>query len=99
MPGPYDDFWKLLTIVVGIVAVIVATLQYRLARAKLKHDLFEKRYAVFVGTRKFLTVISTKANCGLDDLFEYRAAIGEIEFLFGEELVVYLRHEIDRRAL
>lgn len=92
------DFWKGVTILVGMFAVYVAYQQLRTARAKFKLDLFEKRFQVFAGTRKFLSMILQKANVDLGALFDYRAAIGEASFLFGNHLTDYLA-EIDRRAL
>ena len=46
------DFWKLLTILIAIFLPYVAYRQYRLDREKFKLDLFEKRFAVFVATRR-----------------------------------------------
>ena len=92
------DFWKLLTVLVALFAAWIALQQYRVARNKLKLDLFEKRFSVFAGTRKFLSLLLQKGDVALDDLFSYRASIAEADFLFEEDLVKYLR-EIDRRAL
>src|SRR6266536_2186582 len=91
------DFWKLLTVLVALFAAWIALQQYRVARNKLKLDLFEKRFSVFAGTRKFLSLQLQKGDVALDDLF-YRASIAEADFLFEEDLVKYL-WEIDRRAL
>jgi hypothetical protein len=92
------DFWKLLTVLVAVFAVWIAFQQYQVARNKIKLDLFEKRFSVFVGTRKFLSLVLQKGDVALDDLFSYRASIAEADFLFEEELVKYL-WQIDSRAL
>jgi hypothetical protein len=92
------DPWQLLTLLIAALVLLVQFRQYRTDRAKFKLDLFEKRFAVFVGTRRFLSQILTAGKVDLADLFAYRAAIGEAEFLYKTDITEYLR-EIDRRAL
>ncbi|MBL8226041.1 MAG: hypothetical protein JNM50_12010 [Chromatiales bacterium] len=89
------------TIATAVVAAVVAVVtwrQYLVDRANLKLALFEKRLAVFVATRLFLTQILRAGRTSMPEVFDYRAGIGEAEFLFEQDLVDYLR-EIDRRAL
>jgi hypothetical protein len=43
------------TLVIGLIAAGIAYRQYRIARAKFKLDLFEKRHAVFLETWAFLS--------------------------------------------
>ncbi|MGE0471732.1 MAG: hypothetical protein AB7L09_26365 [Nitrospira sp.] len=93
------DYWKLTTVVLAISAAYIAYQQYRLGREKFKLDLFEKRFAVFSGTRKFLTHILTDGNLkDYNYLWEYRAAIGEAEFLFETDVTEYLE-DIYKQAL
>src|SRR5262249_16004541 len=93
-----DDVWKGLTLVVGLGVVYVAFQQYRLAREKLKLELFEKRFAVFAAARAFLSFILVEAKAPIGKLFEYRGSVAEASFLFGEEITGYL-DEIDKKAL
>ena len=93
------DYWKLTTIVLATVAAYLAYQQYRLGREKFKLDLFEKRFAVFAGTRRLLT--HTLRDGDLKDynyLWEYRAAIGEAAFLFETDITEYLE-DIYRHSL
>ena len=93
------DYWKLTTVVLAVFAAYIAYQQYQLGRERFKLDLFEKRFAVFAGTRRFLTHILEDGN--LKDykyLWEYRAAIGEAEFLFEADITAYLE-DIYRHAL
>ena len=43
------------TLVIGLIAAGIAYRQYRIARAKFKLDLFEKRHAVFLETWAFIS--------------------------------------------
>jgi hypothetical protein len=92
------DFWKFATIIIALFAAYIAFRQYFLGREKFKLDLFEKRFAVFAATRRFLTHILQQANVSLEQLFEYRAGIAEATFLFDDDIVNYLK-SIDERAL
>ena len=95
---PELDFWKFVTILIAIWASYIAYQQVRTAREKFKLDLFEKRFQVFSGARCLLSKILVTANVDLEALFEYRGAIAEASFLFGEDITEYLE-EIYRRAL
>jgi hypothetical protein len=93
------DYWKVTTFVFAAIAAYVAYQQFRLSREKFKLDLFEKRFKVFSGARLFITHIFRDGDLKtLDHAWEYRAAIGEASFLFGNEITDYLE-EIYRRAI
>ena len=92
------DYWKLLTVLLAVFAAYIAYQQFRLQREKFKLDLFEKRFQVFAASRKLLSIILQDARLELKDLFEYRGAVAEAAFLFGEDITTYLR-EIDKKAL
>lgn len=94
-----DDFWKAVTAIIGSAVAWVAWRQHHISKEQLKLALFEKRFAVFAGVRKFLTQILRTGNLKeLEPLWEYRASIGDASFLFGKELDSYL-WEIDTHAL
>jgi len=76
----------------------VAYRQFVLGRERLKLDLFEKRFAVFVATRRLLTHALKNADITLEQLFEYRGGIAEASFLFDEDITNYLT-SIDQKAL
>lgn len=93
-----DDVWKGLTLLIGAGVAYVAYQQFRLAREKFKLDLFEKRFAVFAATRRFLSIILTEAALTYPQVFEFRAAVAEASFLFGSDITDYL-DEIDKKAV
>ncbi len=88
-----------LTIIVAILVVFVAYLQFKLANEKLKLDLFEKRFAIYKGVQSFLTYIMTEGKLtNLDKLSQFRAETQNKVFLFKDDIVSYLK-EIDQKAL
>lgn len=93
-----DDVWKLLTILLAGFAAYIAFQQFRLGREKFKLDLFEKRFAVFDATRKFLSTILTEGHVDMQIVYEYRAGVAEASFLFDSDITEYL-DEIDNKAI
>lgn len=89
------DYWKVTTFVFAAIAAYVAYQQFRLSREKFKLDLFEKRFKIFSGAGLFITHIFPDGDLKtLDHAWEYRAAIGEASFLFGNEITDYLEEII-----
>jgi hypothetical protein len=79
----------------GIVALIVAVIswrQYLVARAKLKLDLFDKRYAIFQQTWEILSEVVTRGTrekaYGLATPFNN--FLPQARFLFGKKIADYL---------
>ncbi|KFG96059.1 hypothetical protein GQ56_0116925 [Burkholderia paludis] len=80
-------------LLVGIVAGLIAWRQYRVARAKLNLDLFEKRYELFMIVWAFA---SSVIQGGADTLtakerIEMTNLLPKIEFLFGKDIADYVR--------
>jgi hypothetical protein len=86
------------TLVVGLVAGFIAWQQWRLARQKLRLDLFDWRFKVFEATRRFLSQILKHAQFSDSELFEFFAGTSDAEFLFGKDVVSYLT-ELRTRSL
>ena len=89
---------QILTIIIGATVAWVASQQYFLAREKFKLDLFEKRFAVYKATQQFLSDIFAEAKLDSTKLFEFRRDTQDAVFLFGDEIVEYLK-TLDRKAL
>jgi len=90
--------------ILAIGTLIAATVawtgyqQHRLAKDKLKLDLFEKRFVVYKGVQRFLTHILQEAGFEIDKLYEFRRDTQDAIFLFDDEITEYLR-SIDHKAL
>jgi hypothetical protein len=80
------------TLIIGAIAAGIAYRQYEVAKAKLKLDLFEKRYAIFHQTWEILSEAATKGarenNYGLATPFNN--FLPEAAFLFGKPIERYL---------
>ena len=81
-------------LVIGVIAAWIALQQWRVARAKLNLDLFERRLHVYRATDKYLLESLSGGPQGLFDTIE---GLDDASFLFGSEVIVYLREVLDMR--
>lgn len=80
------------------VGVWIALQQMLIARAKLQHDLFDRRHRIFHAARTFLgMIIATAGHIKFDDLIEFNSKTLDAEFLLDQEVAEYLA-QLSRRA-
>lgn len=90
-----------LSFITLLLAAIVAWIgyqQYILARARFKLDLFDKRFAVYKATQKFLSIILGAARFEMEEFWEFRRDTQDAPFLFRNDIVEFL-DAIDKTAL
>jgi len=71
--------------------IYIAWQQKTIAARKLKHDLFDRRFAVFSAVREFLSSIIREGEVIQEESFKYLAGTAEVKFLFDEEMEKYLK--------
>ncbi|MES1190137.1 MAG: hypothetical protein ABUS47_03545 [Steroidobacter sp.] len=80
------------TLIIGFIAALIAWRQYRVAAAKLKLDLFDKRYLIFQKTWEIFSEVvrdGTRAKSyGLATPFNN--FLPQAAFLFGTDIYTYL---------
>ncbi|MDO8433282.1 MAG: hypothetical protein Q7S58_12820 [Candidatus Binatus sp.] len=91
-------FWYLqgaLTLVIAVVAVNIARQQSKTSAEKLKFDLFDKRYRVFEEILTLLKIMYPKGTVELIDIATFNGRTVESKFLFGNEIVEYIKQISD----
>lgn len=78
------------------LAAWIAYQQLILARERFKLDLFEKRFAVYKATQKFLVTIMENSNIGWDDPVIFLRETQDAVSRFGQEIVNYLDSLYDK---
>ena len=91
-------FFSFATLVLGCAIAYVAWQQWRIARHRLRLDLFDRRYKIYDATRKFLSIILREARFDDSQLFEFYAGTSDAEFLFNSAVVNYLE-QVRKRAV
>lgn len=88
----------LITLAIGIAGWFIARHQAAVAEAKLKLDLFEKRYPIFLETWTIMSEVAQKGtrekNYGLGTPFNN--FIPQARFLFGKEVEAYLSDAVKK---
>lgn len=84
--------------ITAIVALSIAYRQYRLEQVKFRHELYEKRLAIFNSTMNLLATIMRRADVNLEELFLFLRETNQAYFLLGKEIADYL-DEIYRKGV
>lgn len=71
--------------------VFIAYQQSRLAGVKLRHDLFDRRYALYNAAGEFLADNLTEAKISEDKLKEYHRIIRPAAFVFDDDIAAYFK--------
>ena len=85
---PPEWFWKAATVLIASWAAWSGWQQHRIARDKLRLDLFEKRLAVFEEIKHAITAAHDRSEV---DLPRFQRAAAASTFLFGSEIHSYMR--------
>lgn len=88
----------LLTPVIALVTAYIAYRQYKNDNQRLKHDLYEKRYAIFSSVMETIALILRDANVDMNTLITFRKSTIEAYFLLDDDISSYL-DEIYRKGL
>ena len=85
--------------VIAAVGAWIALQQTHLARVKLQHDLYDRRYAVFNSARMLLEEVVTNKLASADTFNSFVIGTLNSPFLFDDELAAYLAELRKRAAL
>lgn len=83
--------------VIAAVGTWIALQQMHLARVKLQHDLYDRRYAVFNSARMLLEEVVTNKLVSADTFNSFVIGTLDSPFLFDDKLATYLA-ELRKRA-
>ena len=90
----FDVLSALLTPTIALVAVGVGLMQWQLNRARLKHELFDRRYDQYKAAIDFLHSISREGRPTSQAQIEYQFGTSGVGFLFSNEIEVYLHERV-----
>ena len=99
-----DTHWTayltaLLTPTVAVLGSYVAYRQWRLARNKLKLDLFDRRLTIYTATQTFLGSVISSGQAKQEAVIKFLIATREAKWLLDASVAQYLEHDIYRRAV
>jgi hypothetical protein len=89
------------TLIIGVAASILAFQQFRISKAKLKFDLYDKRLALFRRVREYVHEMAVTTDSDpafrMNSLASFRRDTLECRFLFDAKVVNYI-DEINKRV-
>lgn len=74
----------LLTPAIAVLTTVIAVAQYRLAEARFRHELYERRSAVYKAAMTIIARVTERGHTGLEDLHTFFRDTSEVAFLFKE---------------
>ncbi len=81
----------LLTPVIAIVGICIAILQWRINRSRFRHELFEKRYAIYEATLLYLGQLIRNAKMDDIERVTFLQNTKGAFVLFDDNIVQYLK--------
>jgi hypothetical protein len=94
----YEFILGCLAALIAAFGAWVAYRQYRNDQLKIRHDLYDRRLAVFNGFAEFLAHISQHADASEEAMRAYLQRVRESYFLFGKDISEYL-DDLYRKAV
>jgi len=79
----------ILTLVIGLLAILIAYWQHRTGKDRLRLDLYEKRFSVYITFRNVVLEIQKEGAISSEGLAEFFAKIIESDFLFKKDIIEY----------
>lgn len=85
--------------VIAAVGAWVALQQMYIARVKLQHDLYDRRYAVFEAVRRFLNEAVSQKIVSSETFHPFVLGTADAQFLFDDGLAAYLKDMREHAAM
>lgn len=79
----------ILTLIIGLLAILIAYQQYRANQNKLRLDLYEKRFLVYTAFRNAILEVEKEGAISSKGLSEFFAKMTESDFLFEKDIIEY----------
>jgi hypothetical protein len=83
-------------LIIAFIVAVVAILQLKINRDRLRLELYRKRFSIYEGLQAFLDKIMIRLVATDEDLREFRASTDEAVFLFKKDIIKYLKEIHDK---
>ena len=86
----FNSLSSFLTPIIAVFVAIIAANQYKVQKDKLKLDLYEKRFKIYLEISIVFNLIFHNRTISTDQLNNLRVGVFGYEFLFGKEIVAFI---------
>ena len=94
-----DYLSALLTPTIAVLGSVIALQQWRTNRARLKHELFDRRYQQYTVVRDFLGSIMTSGKSKPEEQQKFLAGTRGMRFIFDKDIASYIDDTIWKLAI
>ena len=94
-----DILSALLVPTIAIFGSLIAFMQWRINRARLKHELFDRRYQQFTVIKEFLGSIMSSGKVKPEEQHKYLVGTRGIRFTYDKKIADYLEKKIWHMAI
>lgn len=84
--------------IIAAITVYIAYRQHITDRQRLKFELYDKRFEVYLSVRALISEIVLKAAIESEKIIEFSKDTREAEFLFDKDILDYIKELIDKSA-
>jgi hypothetical protein len=88
---------SLLLAVIALIGAWIALQQMLIARAKLNIDLFDRRFAIYIATRKYIATMLQHRGGTQEDAVAWFGVASSASFLFDKEVSTFI-DEVSKRG-
>ena len=85
------------TVFIGIAGLTIAYQQKRLADIRLRHDLFDRRYAVLNAARTVAAIVMREGTVKNEQVFEFLRGSADASFILDDKIASYM-NEMKEKA-
>jgi hypothetical protein len=89
---------SVLLALIALIGAWIALQQMLIARAKLNIDLFDRRFAVYIATRKYIVAMLQHKGGTQEDAVAWWAVASSAPFLFDKEITNFIE-EVNKRGV
>src|ERR1700737_1140111 len=87
-----------LTLLIGAIALYIAYQQSVTNKRQLRLALYDRRMVIFNSTTNLMRAVVSQVDVTLIEMFNFAYETRECEFLFGPEIVNYLKEVLAKAA-
>jgi hypothetical protein len=88
---------SILLALIAMIGAWIALQQMLIARAKLNIDLFDRRFAVYIATRKYIVAMLQHKGGTQEDAVAWWAVASSTPFLFDKEITSFME-QVNKRG-
>jgi len=94
-----DSFAALSTPAIAFIVAVISFKEWLIRRARLKHELFDRRYNQFSIIKEFLGSIISSGKVTSDEKYNFLVGIRGARFLFNKSIAEYIDKNIWKLAV